>query len=653
MPSSPIAPVTPTDGNTPAMPGDGNPNTPVQTTPGPDNSGPQAQPEPAAPSPDAQTPTGPEVTPEPTDVQAPTPSPDTPATPGDTPATPETPAAMTGDVAFSVPSGTFEGDLSVGLTGPAGSEIRYTTDGTLPTSASTLYDGNPIALSGTTQLRAQAFTGTTATGFPSTAIYIQRTFDTPSDVPIVIMEGYGGGRPQKTTPGFGGGQLDEATLEENNRFYDVGFMLFEPVNGMSSISNPPTLVSRAGYRERGQSSAGAEKSPYRLEFWDNNNEDLDLPVLGMPADSDWAMIGEYYDKTQIRNSLVIQWGEAMGLQTMERRFAELYINFDGGPLEESDYFGVYAISETIKNQDDRVDINNLKPEDVTEPDISGGYIFKFDQAALDDDEPVIECTGSDLLMSSGGGGFGGGGAGGGNMMPAASDPTAAGNCFQYLGVTDPETLNDQQLTWITNYVQSFHDALHADPIGDYSQYIDVQTFVDQLIIQEITKNVDAFVRSQYFNKDREGLIKAGPLWDYNFSLGEVSTDVEGWQAESQLTSRATEDWFYKLEKDPAFIAKTAARWRELRGGVLADDTIQQAITDLTTPLQNAGARDLARWPNGLMGGFGGGGGGFGGGGMGGGSTPAADPQTYADHVQVLRDYVTGRMAWLDTAFSDF
>lgn len=577
-----------------------------------------------------------------TDMGPPTPPDDTVNPPPDDGTNPDKPLpSLLGDVTFSVPSGTFEMEFSVSLTGPEGAQIHYTTDGSVPTADSPIYDGNPLQIAATTQLRAAPFAAGAASGFGSTALYVQRTFDTPSDIPIVIMEGYGGGRPQKTTPGFGGDTTSEeeqaAIAEENNRFYDVAFMLFEPKDGVAAISEAPTLVTRAGYRERGQSSAGAEKSPYRVEFWNNANEDADYPVLGMPADADWAMIGEFYDKTQIRNSLVYYWGEQMGLQTMERRFAELYINFDGGPLEESDYFGVYAITETIKNQDDRVNIKNLKPEDVSEPDVTGGFIMKFDQAALDDNEPVIECTGSGLIARNGGG-FGGG------QMPADAG-AEPGHCFDYLGITDPGVVNEQQLAWITNYVQEFHDALHSNPIGDYGKYIDVPSFIDHLLIGEISMNVDAFVRSQYFNKDREGLIKAGPLWDYNFSLGSVGAEVEGWHAEAQLTGRGNDDWFLKLEQDPAFIAKTATRWRELRAGVLSDASVDQQITDFSAPLVNAGPRDLERWP--------GGGGFFGGGFGGGGDDEEADPTTYADHIQTLRDFCKGRMAWLDEAFSAY
>src|SRR5690606_8794589 len=138
-------------------------------------------------------------------------------------------------------------------------------------------------------------------------------------------------------------------------------------------------------------------------------------------ESDWAMIGEYYDKSQIQNALIYGWGEELGLATVRLRFAELYINFDGGPLEESDFFGLYALTETIKNQKNRINLKQLKPEVTTEPEISGGYILKFDQSALDSGEAEIICSGSELLVRG------------------AYNPEAA--CFNDLGIVDPELPN--------------------------------------------------------------------------------------------------------------------------------------------------------------------------------------------------------------------
>lgn len=547
--------------------------------------------------------------------------------------------SLIGSVEFSPPSGTFQGELTVELSAQAGAEIRYSTDGLLPTAESPVYDPSQgLVLADTAQVRAQAFVEGKPSGLPSTAMYVARNFDYESDIPIVILEGYAGGRPQKQTAGFGGN-----TQVEQQPYFDAAFMVFEPVDGVARISDLPTLATRAGYRERGQSSASFEKSPYRVEFWDNNNEDADLPLLGMPAEADWTMIGPFMDKTLIRNALVYSWGAELGLETMDLRFAEVFINFDGGPLEEGDYFGVYAITEKIKNQKYRVDLKQLDSSVTTMPEITGGYMIKFDQAALDGDEVEIVCTGSELFQASGGGFFGGGGGMGGGGMgggAAPADPEAAGHCFQYLGIIDPDPPNQQQVDYITNYVQEFHDALHQTPVGNISQYIDIPSFIDHMLVNELTMDVDAYVRSSYLHKDREQLLKMGPLWDYNFSLGSVGDGVEDWRWQTQATSRGTVDWYRVLAEDPEFLSQLAARWRELRQGIFSLDQINARIDQICAPLVNAAPRDLQRWPVGETGGF------FGGGGFGGGGD-TEQPQTWEGQVDAMRDWIARRLDWID------
>lgn len=549
--------------------------------------------------------------------------------------------SLIGAVEFSPPSGTFQGELKVEMTGPAGAEIRYSTDGMLPTADSPLYDpAQGLILTETAQVRVQAYVEGKPSGLPSTAMYVARNFDYESDVPIVILEGYGGGRPQKEVS-FGGN-----TEVMKQPYFDAAILVFEPVDGVARISDPPTLATRAGYRERGQSSASFEKSPYRVEFWDNNNEDADLPFLGMPPEGDWTMIGPYMDKTLIRNALVYSWGADLGLETMELRFAEVFINFDGGPLEESDYFGVYAFTEKIKNQKYRVDLKQLDASVTSMPEITGGYMIKFDQAALDGDEVEIVCTGSELFQGSGGffGGGMGGGFGGGNMGGGSgAEPAPTGNCFQYLGIIDPDPPNQEQVDYITGYIQEFHDALHQTPMGDLSQYIDIQSFIDHMLINELTMDVDAYVRSSYLHKDREGLLKMGPLWDYNFALGSVGDGVEDWRWQTQATSRGTVDWYRVLGEDPQFLSQLAARWRELRQGVFAMDQINARIDEICAPLVNAAPRDLQRWPVGDTGGF------FGGG-MGGGTE---QPQDWEGQVDAMRDWIARRLEWIDANLAGY
>jgi hypothetical protein len=477
-------------------------------------------------------------------------------------AEPATNPTLLGDVQFSTPSQTFRNSLEVGMsTSLAGAEIRYTTDGKLPAVTSSLYSGSPLSLTATTELRAQAFVAGAAAGKPSTALYIARTFDATSDLPILVVDGYGGGKP--------------ADKEVYRR---AAFMLFEPKGGVASLSGLPTVATRSGYHVRGQSSAGFPQTPYRLELWDNAEQDADYALLGMPADSDWALIPPYYDRSLIRNPFVYELGRELGLEAPRLRFAEVYLNYEGRALSEADYQGIYWFSETIKNAKVRTNLKQLREDAKTLPAISGGYIFKFDQAAAE--EPLLECTGSPRISGGFGGPMGGG-----------------GTCWVDLEVVDPELPNAEQEAWLTTHIQTFHDSLHQTPIGDYAAYIDVPSFVDYLIINELTRNVDAYVRSAFYFKDRDGKIKAGPLWDYNFSLAVGGSNTIDPTGGFQFAgSRNVNNWYPKLVADPAFMAQVRARWLELRKGPLSEAALEARLTALAAPLANAVVRDYAKWP---------------------------------------------------------
>jgi hypothetical protein len=256
-------------------------------------------------------------------------------------------------------------------------------------------------------------------------------------------------------------------------------------------------------------------------------------------------------------------------------------------------------------------------EDTDPSDLSGGYIFKFDQAAIDDGETELLCTGSPPMQ----GGFGNQGGGG-------------GTCWGDLELVDPSPANPQQIDWITGYLQEFHDALHAQPIGDgYLDYMDLRSFVDQFIIAEITRDVDAYIRSHFMHKDRDGLIKAGPVWDYNFALNNFGDDIEGYQWQSGR--RGTNDWYDILPEQDLFMAAVVERWRELRQTLLSDTAIEERIDVVRAPLMTAGPRDLERWPVGQANiGFGGGG-------------NQNAPSTWEGQIDDLKAWTLERISWLD------
>ncbi|MFY1633542.1 CotH kinase family protein [Solwaraspora sp. WMMB335] len=499
---------------------------------------------------------------------------------------------LLGDITFSVPSGTFQSEVSVSLsTAISGAQIRYTTDGQLPTAASPLYPGSPLRLTGTTQLRAQAFVGAAAAGEPGTAMYVARAAaSTNHDLPLILIDSYGAGRPDR-------------------EYFDAATMIFQPSGGTTSLAAAPTVATRAGFRLRGNSSATFDKTPYRIEFWDNEDDDADYPVLGMPEDSDWVLRGPFTDKALIREALVYDLGREMGLPAPRYAFAEFYLNTDASPVGSEDYMGVYMIVETIKNSKNRLDLKQLDEDDRTLPKITGGYIWKFEWMAAE--EPTLPCTG-----------------------PAAT-------CWNYLEVADPDPLQPEQSDWLRNYIQQFHDVLRApnfaDPATGYRAYIDVPSFIDQLILNELSREMDSYVRSAYFYKDRDTKIFAGPLWDYDLTFGVGgffgNNQTAGWQYQ-QTRQPLANDWYNQLMRDPAFVNEIRLRWQSLRRGLLSNASLQARVNALATPLANGAQRNFQRWPNlttPMIGFF---------------ITPTAP--TWQGQVQYMQDWMLRRAAWLDS-----
>ncbi len=500
---------------------------------------------------------------------------------------------LLGDIIFSVPGSTFKNSLSVSLsTKISNAEIRYTTDGSVPTISSTVYR-NALTLTKTTQVRAQAFVNGAESGKMGTAVYICTSIDATHDLPVIIIDSYGAGKP---------GKVD---------YLDAAIMVMEPKNNQATLLQAPAFATRGGYHVRGQSSSNFEKTPYRIELWDNKDDDAKYSIMGLPADGDWCLLSPYPDKSLIRNAFAYELGNTMGLEAPGYTFVEVYINIDNQPVSSADYQGVYLLTETIEIDKDRLNIKKLKEDDLTEPNITGGYLMQFN-------------------------------------MQAADPPLIKGNGWSDLELTEPSDAKPEQLAWITNYIQKTHNAIHStnpsNTTTGYPAYIDVDSFVDFIIVNEMARQGDSYLRSTRIFKDRSEKLKAGPLWDFDLGFdcytgfgwgGGTSSTIQGWQFKPAFGTNSTVDWYLTLMKDSSFQQKIAARWSSLRSGPLSDANLKAKIQQLSSPLANGAKRNFQKWnilSTSQVGGFG-----------------TQTSQTWEQQIDILQNFVLKRAAWLDTS----
>ncbi|HUS36074.1 MAG TPA: CotH kinase family protein [Verrucomicrobiae bacterium] len=515
---------------------------------------------------------------------------------------------------FSMEQGVYTNAfITVSITTTAG-EIRYTKDGTAPTAASTLYTA-PINITNSTTIKARVFQPGV---FPSAIVakaymMVDNTVaNFSSKLPVIVIST--SGKPIADHPAPGS-QRTFASI--------IGVDTFR---GVSSTRGQPDYVGQGGISIRGQTSSGFPKKPYRLELEDEYGNDRDSDWFGLPDGSDWVLNNPYSDKPFLQNFLAQELFEKMGHYAVRRRFVEVFINTANRKVTyPSDYHGIFILLEKIKVDKNRVPIERLSAYDNTEPKISGGYMFKKDKPSSGDLD----------FFTSGGAGFS-------SQQLKIHEP-------------NPREITGPQFDWLINYINQFEGALYATDwktrtgANHYSNFIDVDSFVDQHWIVEYAKQIDGYRLSNYFSKDRNGKIKMEPIWDYNLSFGNADY-LNGGSSSGWYWNQLGENdhiWLRRLmcgttgtsttTGDPDFNQRIADRWSQLRTNVLNSTNVLARVDELAALLNEAAARDFSRWPR--LGTY-----------VWPNSPQYVTPTTYAGIITAMKNFIRARYTWIDSQF---
>ncbi len=473
-------------------------------------------------------------------------------------------AVRANDVVFSHEGGAFPGLLSLTLSTSDPTEtIRYTTDGSIPTTGSAVYTA-PLTLGVRTQITARAYGASGQIGTPRSETYTPTDTATnsfTSDLPIVVIEHFSQG-----VPGTSNWEDSAFTL------YDV-----DPLTGRASIASPSDISMEMGLQRRGSSTAGNPKTNYRLELRDPFGEDQSVSLLGMPADSDWILYAPYsFDRAMVRDTFFFELSNEIGHYSPRTRFVEVFANTNNGTLQESDYMGTYVLMENVKRGAERVDISKLSASDNSGSEVTGGYIIKIDRTD---------------------------GAPDGAWTSDRGNPTADANNFFVHYEPERADMTQAQVDYIRDYINDFETALYGpnstDPVLGYEAFFDVDASIDYHIVKTLSKDPDALRLSTYLVKDKDGKLAFGPQWDFDRSAG---PDGDG-RAASPYGWDANEapffgyDWWGELFADPDFMQRWVDRWQELRATELSDVAIAARIDAQADQIAESSVRNFTRWSN--------------------------------------------------------
>ncbi len=394
------------------------------------------------------------------------------------------------------------------------------------------------------------------------------------------------------------------------------------VLGANIYGGKDILAATAGIKLRGNSTSLYDKKPYRIKF------DKKQDVFGLGKAKSWVLLANYLDPAAMRNDIAYAFGARLSAMTAKTSGFQVYVP-RMRPVEvylNGTYLGLYDMGDHIQVDGTRIAVDESGEEfdEVTGeqlyPEGNVGYYLEIEDSSRVLEEYEKEGAAYFIIKNSGG----------------------YSKNELYVQVKTPEVPSDEQLAYITNYLQTVNDLIRAQDERVW-EYIDIDGFVDWYLINETFKNTDSnFLSSVKMFKDKDGKLYMGPAWDFDLGSGAVAyskiDDPTGWRTRD--TERA--DWYENLFEMNTFVTAVEKRWADLhKEGIL--DQIFTDMDNLNVYLEGAANDNYAKWHDSYV--------------------QAVNNtswltvpsiQTSSDNwetqVHYLRNYMQGRIAWMDEQF---
>ena len=318
-------------------------------------------------------------------------------------------------------------------------------------------------------------------------------------------------------------------------------------------------------RGRGNSTWTNEKKPYKIKF--KSGQDL----FGMGKSKEWGLIANASDTTLMKNRIISWLGEQMGLQ-----FTPQMVPVDvvmKGSYGSETYLGSYCLSELIDVEENRVNIND-------------GYLISLYNASQDADEPQNSVFKTDA-----------------GVEYFIRTPEFKGD-----DISDLTEDQKDQRDYISKYIQDIEDlimkpeAIDEETHNRIGEMMDLTSLADYWLIQEFSKNGDAFFTSStYMYKDRDGKLCWGPLWDFDASLGSQIDEADSIDEYEEDISGFNSSWFPWItvlrERDPLFRDLLEERWKVM-DGKLAELTVYKGVIDkFRDEVAESQVKNSLLWPD--------------------------------------------------------
>ncbi len=298
------------------------------------------------------------------------------------------------------------------------------------------------------------------------------------------------------------GNLEYIHSSKDNKEH-ASFTLYKADGEIDSFGEC-VLKGRGNSSWEGGMDGIGQKKPYNIKLATESS------LLGMDSQLKWTLLACYDDQAFIRNKIALELAQRLGCEfSPQAEFINLYANgeykglylltqridVDGGCVHIRDLEQINAEINTAREYEtyDYVESNFEKHATMfnnTPDDISGGYLLEFDSR-----------------ISDGTGWF-----------------TTERNT---IGIKSPNPVSVEQINYIADYMREaenliFDTNMNTSTENNYLDYVDINSWAKMYVLQDFLLNFDVNCSSFYvYKKANDNLIYAGPLWDFDLSMGNI------------------------------------------------------------------------------------------------------------------------------------
>ena len=345
----------------------------------------------------------------------------------------------------------------------------------------------------------------------------------------------------------------EYSIEKNNNIVNVKFMKSENIPAFfvsiedidyihrdkdNETTGNLTAINEEGHlfctsmlekiSIRGQSTAGCFKKSYSFTLQNKK------ALCGLDEGKKWNLLSLYYEYDKIHSKIAFDIANELGIRyAPECTWVDLYCNCH--------YMGLYLLIEAIDVGEGRVEIHDLEKDNkglnlelfvednkinktkegysLIEPkNNTGGYLIEKTPASrLQEDEDVYFKTSSEY----------------------------------YFVIKSPKHASIEQVEYISGFIQNIEDLI-VKGNQEYKNYINIESFAKQFLLDKIVMENDAMWASTFFYKDMDSnVLYSGPPWDYDRSVGTILTNYEAGIGDAPNNMPI---WYMALYEDDEFYA---------------------------------------------------------------------------------------------------